>query len=441
MIRLRQSLDAWFRVASRTRLTFSARGPAIAGVLLLIALLVIALGTVGIARADTRPRGDTLQRQAEAAKARAAEARAQEQALAGGISAQSERIDAIESDIGVLRGELARMETKLGRSRSLLADLQARLAEKTRALERAREQAGFAQQRLSARIVAIYTSDEPDALAVALAADSLDDLMEILEVRARVVEQDTGLVEEIGSLRSRVTRERARTKVLERKRAAETARLQTTTSERRATVTALVVRRDSLKDLRSARQRSLASVQVERRDWEAQADALEAESARLAAVIAAAPPPPPAPAPTPDVAAPAPTPTSAPTPPVSAPAATGFIWPVRGTVVSPFGQRWGRLHAGIDIAAPAGTPIAASSSGQVIYAGSMSGYGLLVVVQHAGGIATAYAHNSSISVSVGQSVAQGQTIAAVGCTGSCYGDHVHFEIRVGGSPVDPMGYL
>ena len=110
-------------------------------------------------------------------------------------------------------------------------------------------------------------------------------------------------------------------------------------------------------------------------------------------------------------------------------------------MTSPYGQRWGRLHSGIDIAAPAGTPVAASASGQVVYAGSMGGYGLLVVIQHAGGIATAYAHNSGLSVSVGQSVAQGQTIASVGCTGTCFGDHVHFEVRVGGSAVDPMGYL
>ncbi len=129
------------------------------------------------------------------------------------------------------------------------------------------------------------------------------------------------------------------------------------------------------------------------------------------------------------------------TPSSAAPSSAGFVRPVGGTVVSPYGQRWGRLHAGIDIAAPAGTPIVASASGQVVYAGSMSGYGLLVVIQHAGGIATAYAHNSSVSVSVGQSVSQGQAIAAVGCTGHCFGDHVHFEVRVGGSPVDPMGYL
>jgi murein DD-endopeptidase MepM/ murein hydrolase activator NlpD len=125
----------------------------------------------------------------------------------------------------------------------------------------------------------------------------------------------------------------------------------------------------------------------------------------------------------------------------TAQSSSGFVWPVGGTLVSPFGERWGRLHSGIDIAAPAGTPIVASAAGTVTYAGSMSGYGLVVVIQHAGGIATAYAHNSSIAVSAAQVVGQGQTIAEVGCTGHCFGDHVHFEVRVGGSPVNPMTYL
>jgi murein DD-endopeptidase MepM/ murein hydrolase activator NlpD len=118
-----------------------------------------------------------------------------------------------------------------------------------------------------------------------------------------------------------------------------------------------------------------------------------------------------------------------------------YIWPVNGPVVSPFGQRWGRLHAGIDIAAPAGTPIRAAAGGTVAIAGPTGAYGLYTCIQHGGGVATCYAHQSSISVSSGASVKQGQVIGAVGCTGRCFGDHVHFEVRVGGSPVDPTGYL
>jgi murein DD-endopeptidase MepM/ murein hydrolase activator NlpD len=112
---------------------------------------------------------------------------------------------------------------------------------------------------------------------------------------------------------------------------------------------------------------------------------------------------------------------------------------VSGVVTSGFGYRWGRLHAGIDIAAPAGTPVRAAASGTVIFAGWMGGYGNLVVIDHGGGLATAYAHLSSIWA--GGGVSQGQGIGAVGCTGSCTGNHLHFEVRVNGQPVDPFGYL
>ena len=393
---------------------------------LAVALLLLPLAAVGIERADAGQSGDSLEHRAEDARTRAAEARAQEQALAGDIAAQSERIDEAESDMSAVGSELAQLEGELHRSKLRLRALEDELAEKTRTLARARQQMGVAQNRLSQRVVELYTSSEPDAISVALGAQSLDELIDILEVRSRVIDQDTDLVAQIRALRVRVTRERVRTRTLKHKRAAETIRIESHTNDRRAALATLVAKRDSLKQLRAARQESLASVQVQRREWESQADALRAQSARVASVAVA-----PAAARSADQH-------------VETPATAtggGFIWPVRGTLISPFGQRWGRLHSGIDIAAPAGTAIAASAAGQVVYAGSMSGYGLIVVIQHAGGIATAYAHNSSVAVSVGQSVGQGQTIATVGCTGHCFGDHVHFEVRVGGGPVDPMGYL
>jgi murein DD-endopeptidase MepM/ murein hydrolase activator NlpD len=99
------------------------------------------------------------------------------------------------------------------------------------------------------------------------------------------------------------------------------------------------------------------------------------------------------------------------------------------------------MHEGIDIGVGDGTPIHAAASGRVIYAGWMEGYGNLVAIDHGRGISTAYGHQSSIAVSNGETVSQGQVIGYVGCTGHCFGPHLHFEVRINGSPVDPLGYL
>jgi murein DD-endopeptidase MepM/ murein hydrolase activator NlpD len=99
------------------------------------------------------------------------------------------------------------------------------------------------------------------------------------------------------------------------------------------------------------------------------------------------------------------------------------------------------MHEGIDIAAVTGTPVVAAAAGTVIMSGWSGGYGNLVVIDHGNGIATAYAHNSSLAAGAGQQVAQGQLIAYVGNTGNSFGSHLHFEVRVNGAAVDPFGYL
>ena len=119
-----------------------------------------------------------------------------------------------------------------------------------------------------------------------------------------------------------------------------------------------------------------------------------------------------------------------------------FIWPVNGPITGSFGeQRPGHIHAGIDISAPSGTPIRAAAGGQVAIAGWTGGYGNYTCIQHGGGLSTCYGHQSSIGVSVGQSGSQGQVIGSVGSTGHSTGPHLHFEVRVGGSPVSPLSYL
>jgi murein DD-endopeptidase MepM/ murein hydrolase activator NlpD len=124
-----------------------------------------------------------------------------------------------------------------------------------------------------------------------------------------------------------------------------------------------------------------------------------------------------------------------------------LLWPANGPVVSEFGMRthpiFGdtRMHSGIDIAAGYGAPVIAADGGEVIYVGVMSGYGNVVIIDHGGGLATTYNHLSSFAVTSGQPVTRGALIAAVGCTGYCTGPHLHFEVRVNGTAVDPMPFL
>lgn len=119
-----------------------------------------------------------------------------------------------------------------------------------------------------------------------------------------------------------------------------------------------------------------------------------------------------------------------------------FAWPARGVITSRFGWRRYRYHHnGIDVAAPAGTPIYAASDGVVEFAGWKGGYGRVVYVRHPDGVTSVYAHASQLLVRAGQRVTRGQAIARVGCTGACTGPHLHFEVHVDGRPVNPITYL
>jgi len=150
---------------------------------------------------------------------------------------------------------------------------------------------------------------------------------------------------------------------------------------------------------------------------------------------------------TPTVTQPDPVPTT----PARRPTGSGWVWPAIGPMTSAFGYRvhpiYGdrRLHAGIDIGAGQGTPTYAAQDGVVVFAGVQSGYGNAIAVSHGikdgRDVVSFYAHQSAMLVRAGQSVSRGQTIGRVGSTGDVTGPHLHFEVRLDGSPVDPLGYV
>jgi murein DD-endopeptidase MepM/ murein hydrolase activator NlpD len=122
---------------------------------------------------------------------------------------------------------------------------------------------------------------------------------------------------------------------------------------------------------------------------------------------------------------------------------TQLGWPVPGVVTSPYGPRWGRMHTGLDLNAPLGTPVVAAASGTVAYVGPMDGYGILVILQHANGLQTYYAHltRPEAGLVVGDQVSRSSALGLSGCTGRCTGPHVHFETRINGMPRDPLPYM
>ena len=276
---------------------------------------------------------------------------------------------------------------------------------------------------MSKRVVEIYTTEPTSTLAVVLDSSSFSEMLDQLEFLNEIGRQDDRIAGEVASAKLDMQETRNATRRTRRQVAEATRTVAARTAEQRAVRDRLAWSQRELATARRDKQATLATVRENKSDALEHMRALQAQSSALAARIRAA-----------QSAAVVPAPTGA-------ASAAGFVWPVHGIFTSGFGWRWGRMHEGIDLAVPNGTSVVASASGTVIVAGWMGGYGNLVVVDHGNGLATAYGHNTSVTVGVGQSVAQGQLIAYSGNTGHSTGPHVHFEVRVNGSPVDPLGYL
>jgi murein DD-endopeptidase MepM/ murein hydrolase activator NlpD len=321
-------------------------------------------------------------------------------------------VAAEEARLDVLEAELARKQAELDRLTDLLA-LQTRRLEVLRAEHRA------AVRRLEARVRQIYLEDTPDALSFVFESVSFTDLLDNVDFLSEIGRQDERIAERVGRAKVELTRTRTETSRTRAGVAEATEAIAARTTEQRSVRDRLVASRDALAAARSDKRETLAGIRADRADFVAEVESLQRESAALAATIRSAQ--------SGSVG--------------SGVSASGLIWPVHGPVTSGFGWRWGRMHEGIDIAVPSGTPVVAAASGTVITAGWLGGYGNLVVIDHGNGLATAYGHNSTVAVGVGQSVAQGEVVAYSGSTGHSTGPHVHFEVRVNGSPVDPLGYL
>jgi murein DD-endopeptidase MepM/ murein hydrolase activator NlpD len=347
--------------------------------------------------------GQELQRKLDATQEKLSHVRAHAGVLTTRISHESAQIDRLTTEVANLRNKEAAVAAALAQKQAELEQAQARLYYLKQRLRQA-------IQILEERLVAIYETNEPDLITVLLQADGFDDLLARTAYERTLQSQDNDIVSRVRGLRNEmqvtVNQVRAaRDAIAARKHELEVTRMK------------LKSRTDELATARRKQHATLEAVRKRQDDLEGDLTEISQKIAEQLAQGAGA----------------------LPAGPVQ-PGGHGLIWPVNGPVVSGFGPRWGSFHEGIDIAVPTGTQIRAAASGSIELAGYEGGYGNYTCIGHGGGLSTCYAHQSQILVSGGQ-VAQGQVIGLVGCTGHCFGPHLHFEIRVNGQAVDPLGYL
>ena len=349
------------------------------------------------------------------------------------------RVDEIGRAVRALDEQRAAAQAKVDESDAKLDQLTARIRDVHRKLVRAQKHLTILSEKLDGvqenlidrtnvfteRAVAAYKAGPSAYLDGLLGAETFNDLLDRYEYYESALDTDSEIIVDITSLRDELDRRRA--SVEEHKDdiahaklslEADRAEVQRLRAQRAA---ALEVVQGALQQ----KQSFLGDLQADKQRLEQLIAQFEKESSHIEAILAAR---------------------AATTGPL--PVGAGqFIWPVDGPVVSGFGMRthpiFGdtRMHSGIDIAAPQGAPVVAAGAGEVIYVGVMSGYGNVVIIDHGGGLATTYNHLSSFATMTGQRVSAGTLIAAVGCTGYCTGPHLHFEVRINGTPVDPMPFL
>jgi murein DD-endopeptidase MepM/ murein hydrolase activator NlpD len=352
--------------------------------------------------------GQDLQKKLDTTQAKLSHARAHAGVLTNRISHESAQIDQLTTQVADLRNKEAAVAAQLAQKQAELDQAQARLAYLK---QRLREAIGILEQRL----VAIYETNEPDLITVLLQSDGFDDLLARNAYERTLQHQDNDIVSRVRELRNE---------------------MQVTVNEVRAARDAIAARKHELDvtrmtlkartaELASARQKqhaTLVRVRQQQDDLEGDLNKISQkiaeQLAQQAGVLPAGP---------------------------IRPGSHGLIWPVNGPITSGYGPRnlngHYEFHPGVDIGVPTGTPIRAAAAGSVSIAAPEGGYGNYTCIDHGGGLSTCYGHQERFLVSAGQQVAQGQIIGLSDCTGYCFGPHVHFEVRVNGQTVDPLGYL
>ena len=394
---------------------------------LLAVLLVSLVGTAVPAAADPQQRLDEIrEEQAEVAdKLDALDARSDE--LLDRISVLDQERERVDRRVEALDAELHERQVEINQVRDDLSDAQHRISLLEKELQEILADLQERTDVYSARAVAIYKAGPGVYVDGLLDAETFSELFDKFAYYQASVDADSELINEIQVLRDQTTTRREQVEAQRARLAKAKLKLeqeQAAIAQVRDEQAVVLAEREAVL---SEKEAILAEVESRQESYEEIQNQLEQDAAVIQNLLASS--------------------GSTSGGGVFPTGGGQLAWPAAGPVTSGYGWRthpiFGdqRLHTGIDIGAPYGAPVVASDSGTVAYVGAMSGYGNVVVIDHGNGLSTTYNHLSAFNVGTGQSVSRGSQIGAVGCTGYCTGPHLHFEVRVNGSPVDPMPYL
>ena len=385
--------------------------------------LTVASGAPAQSLQEIQQRIDSSRAQLDQKQSQLQHARDREGVLSTTIQKYGDQLDQLRGEVASLRNRIAIVQTQLNKKEAELKEAKARLAE-------LRDRLNRSLRILRGRLVDIYESNTPDALTVILNSKGFNDMVTRYDYVQRIQAQDTSTAVRVKHLRNEEKETVDRVRAARNAIADKKAELEQSQATLEAKQSDLIAARQKDQQILGQVQQTQDQLEGDISSISAQiASQLQAQQQAEAAQAAAQ--------------ASSTGSTTAPTGPVQGESSAGMIWPVNGSVTSPFCEQraWESCHPGIDIAAAEGTPIRAAAAGTVAIAGAEGGYGNYTCIDHGSGVSSCYAHQSSIAVSVGESVSQGQVIGSVGSTGMSTGPHLHFEVRVNGEPVDPMGYL
>jgi len=384
--------------------------------LILVAALAAVTFCLAPAFAGAAPQGDLARTRDEIAAAKK-----QKRTLNSQIATLDGKLTAIDDELARLGDQIGEVEQKLTTTRAKLKILQEQLRLKRLELQAAEQELALEQDNFEVRVVIAYKTDDLTYVDVVLASSSFEDLVSRMSVVRDLIGGNNELVGGLETTRDTVAHEK---RVIAQKEGdvhTAVTDLQAQSDQLAALRVAQAAQKAASLAMRQQKHTKLSSVENNLALLEQQENQLLAESNALSGVIAGS---------------------------SGSGVGTGnMMWPVNAPISSPFGYRihpilgYRKLHTGIDLGASYGTPIHASDSGTVIYSTWMGGYGNVIIIDHGRGISTLYAHQSSLAVGNGTRVTRGQVVGYVGSTGFSTGPHLHFEVRVNGNPVDPLGYL